>query len=691
MRNKTLFLLISALFFTACTRKTVTIESLLGEMVNREVLAQYPDPTYSLAQFSSYDRAMVTPGDPLWFANWDRTMFIRTDTIEGREEYVMFDAQGPGAVVRFWMTFAGENSGRGTMRIYFDHQPHPTIEGTAFDILSGGLLTGEPLSSSVSDSTLYEQRGHNLYLPLPYGKHCKITYESDNIKDPGAKTGGEAVYYNINYRTYGKGVKVETFTEDLLKKAAGTLEKVQDMLTQRDRGLDKLPTETTRMEGVIEPGTSLVTRLTGNKAVRALKMRVSPDIHPQALRTTIIQITFDGQRTVWCPVGDFFGTGYQLRHSNTWYTSVDPGGTLSAYWVMPFKQEAEIKIYNLGSETVGIEAFEIIHAPWKWNNRSMYFGTSWHQFTHLQTGEMKNNEGKGDPFDINYVTLTGKGVYVGDAISLFNTVYAWWGEGDEKIYVDGEAFPSHIGTGTEDYYGYAWCRPEKFSNHPYIGQPDGSGNFWPGYTVNIRHRGLDGIPFTQSLQVDMEMWHWTRATINFAPVTYWYLLPDGKTNIEPDIDGAKALVALKRTDIIAPNIQNNRMEAESMVLVGNTGGNFRYQNSVERGWSDNMQVFWSNGNQTDKLTLAFYSEREATVDVTGHFTLAPDYGTFSVQINGKPASAGINLYSEKLTTKEISLGKHLLQKGENIMEIKIVKPSPDPTKAFFGFDYLDFR
>ena len=39
---------------------------------------------------------------------------------------------------------------------------------------------------------------------------------------------------------------------------------------------------------------------------------------------------------------------------------------------------------------------------------------------------------------------------------------AWWGEGDEKIYVDGEKFPSHFGTGTEDYYGYAWCSPEKF-------------------------------------------------------------------------------------------------------------------------------------------------------------------------------------------------------------------------------------
>ena len=691
MKQKFALLLLSATLLSACVQKPITLESLLNEMTNRDMMAQFPDPPFTLAQFSSYDRATVEPGNPLWFANWDRTMFIRTDTIEGRVEHVMFDAGGPGAIVRFWMTFAGENSGLGTMRIYFDHQDQPEIEGTAFDILSGGLLTGEPLSSSVSDSTNYEMRGHNLYLPLPYAKHCKITYQSENIKDPGAKTGGEAVYYNINYRTYDEGVKVETFSNDVFKKSSATLERVQNQLSTRDRGLDNTDTTITRLNGTVQPGASLVTKLDGTKAIRAVTLKVSPDINPQSLRTTIIEMVFDGQRTVWCPAGDFFGTGYQLRHSNTWYTSVDPKGELSAFWMMPFKEEAEIKIHNLGSEAVDIKAFEISHGPWKWNSRSMHFGASWHQFTHLHTGEMKNNEGKGDPFDINYVTLTGKGVYAGDAITLFNTVYAWWGEGDEKIYVDGESFPSHIGTGTEDYYGYAWCRPEKFSNHPYIGQPDGSGNFWPGYTINIRHRGLDGIPFSKSLQVDMEMWHWTRATINFAPVSYWYVVPGGKTNIAPDIEGAKAQVAIKRTDIISPYIQNNRMEAESMVLKESTGGNFRYQNSVERGWSDNMQAFWSNARPGDKLSLTFFSENDASVEVTGHFTMAADYGTFSVKINGKPAPAKINLFSDLLTPKEIALGKHQLLKGENTLEVTVERPSPDPEKAFFGLDYLDFK
>lgn len=39
----------------------------------------------------------------------------------------------------------------------------------------------------------------------------------------------------------------------------------------------------------------------------------------------------------------------------------------------------------------------------------------------------------------------------------------WWGEGDEKFFVDGERFPSTFGTGSEDYIGYAWAAEPPFA------------------------------------------------------------------------------------------------------------------------------------------------------------------------------------------------------------------------------------
>ena len=37
-------------------------------------------------------------------ANNDRSFFLRSEQIDGRHESVMLDAQGPGCVVRFWVT-----------------------------------------------------------------------------------------------------------------------------------------------------------------------------------------------------------------------------------------------------------------------------------------------------------------------------------------------------------------------------------------------------------------------------------------------------------------------------------------------------------------------------------------------------------------------------------------------------------
>ncbi len=278
----------------------------------------------------------------------------------------------------------------------------------------------------------------------------------------------------------------------------------------------------------------------------------------------------------------------------------------------------------------------------------------------------------------------------GDAVILFNTMYAWWGEGDEKVYVDGEAFPSSIGTGTEDYYGYAWSRPEKFANHPFIAQPDGSGNFRPGYTVNMRHRSLDAIPFNKSLKFDMEMWHWTKAVINHAPVTRFYMMPGGKTNIIPDTAGVLAPVALKRSDIVSPLITNGRIEGENLIFRGATGGSFEYQNDSRFGWSENLQAFWQGGKPGQQLDLLFYSTDSLTANITAKFTLASDYGTFRLLLNDHPVKGNFNLYNETATTKEMSLGYLPIKKGCNCLNVRIISASGKNGKAYFGLDYLEF-
>ncbi|MHC4074630.1 MAG: hypothetical protein ACYTGS_21815 [Planctomycetota bacterium] len=215
----------------------VTFESLLREMVDRDRIARLPRPAYTCRQFSSYDRNSTEPGSPTWWANWDRSYFVRIENNNGRKEHVLMDADGPGAVVRFWATWHGPGGGEfsnGTLRVYLDGKAEPVIEGPMADLISGGKLVGEPLSRGVSPETAYRHRGHNLYLPIPYAKHCKVTYETKAFIDEGARK-GEALYYQINYRSYEPGAKVESFTKNSLEQARSTLDRVQRLLGQNVR------------------------------------------------------------------------------------------------------------------------------------------------------------------------------------------------------------------------------------------------------------------------------------------------------------------------------------------------------------------------------------------------------------------------------------------------------------------------
>ena len=162
---------------------------------------------------------------------------------------------------------------------------------------------------------------------------------------------------------------------------------------------------------------------------------------------------------------------------------------------------------------------------------------------------------------MNYVDIKGKGTYVGDQVTLFNMANTWWGEGDEKIFVDGEEFPSSIGTGSEDYYGYAFGHPEPFS-HPFISQPTGVGNFVPGMTVNIRHRSLDAIPFKTSISSNIEMWHWASTCINYAQTAYFYVQAPFEINIEPNIQSVQLPVATSKENFYNSQQKNDCITIE---------------------------------------------------------------------------------------------------------------------------------
>jgi hypothetical protein len=75
---------------------------MLHDMVDRDRLASGPTVEYRCSGCSSYDRKSIARDKPGWFDNKDYNQFIREEKNDDRTEEVLMDADGPGALVRFW-------------------------------------------------------------------------------------------------------------------------------------------------------------------------------------------------------------------------------------------------------------------------------------------------------------------------------------------------------------------------------------------------------------------------------------------------------------------------------------------------------------------------------------------------------------------------------------------------------------
>jgi len=316
----------------------------------------------------------------------------------------------------------------------------------------------------------------------------------------------------------------------------------------------------------------------------------------------------------------------------------------------------------------------------------MHFHANWHQLSGVDTRGGKGMDG-GGAFDVNYLTAEGRGVFVGDTLSIFNGAASWWGEGDEKIWVDGEAFPSHFGTGTEDYYGYAWCRPETFAT-PFHAQPSGAGNLAVGASTNSRYRLLDGIPFRERFQFDMELWHWAGTGMDYAPATFWYARPGAKSNVAPDPEAAARPVSRQRGDVVEVFRVPGALEGESFEVLERGGGRTEVQDVPQFRWSNDQQLWWIDGAPGDHLELGFDAPAAGRYRVVARLTRANDYGVLKLALNGAPAGEW-DRYHPSVETTEVELGVFELRKKGNRLRVEIVGRNEQALpRHMFGLDAL---
>ena len=265
-----------------------------------------------------------------------------------------------------------------------------------------------------------------------------------------------------------------------------------------------------------------------------------------AWRNSILRIYWDDQEqpAVECPVGDFFGQGWgQVAYISSLAVCVNPGSGFNSYWEMPFQKRCRITLENRAAEEM-VLYYQITYVLTEVPADCAYFHAQFRRVNPLPYGSV-------------YTLLDGvrgQGHYVGTYMAWGSNNAGWWGEGESKFFMDGDAeYPTICGTGTEDYfcgaYGFEDPRTHAYATYstPYAGfhqviKPDG---LFASQTRLGMYRWhiTDPIRFQQDLRVTIQALGWRSGgrylplQDDLASVAYWYqTLPAAPFPALPDRD-----------------------------------------------------------------------------------------------------------------------------------------------------------
>lgn len=660
---------------------TITFDQLLDEMVNLDRLTLLKNERYKSIQFSSYDRRSISPDKEGWFANLDGfgkepipgfEQTLKEPDENGIGEYLICDVQKPGAILRLWSARI-----KGNVRVYIDEMESPLYEGNAEDFF---WKTPEVLTGKKTPDNLLRQFDA-VYFPVPFSKRLRIEWIG-NIN--------ELHFYHVGLRIYDDDVRVEPFSKSNFAKHEEKFENILKRLEYKQSWHEQNIQFTENALPAAEK--KIVWESDSMGAIESISIRTEASDIENALRKCILNIYFDNSPTpqVQAPLGDFFGAAPGINPFNSVPFSVHNNGTMVSRFLMPFKQNARIEVEN--HSQMEIKFFSDIKTKdYSWHEgESMHFRVRWRMKHKVTASNI-------EIIDYPYLMAIGKGRLVGAATYVYNpsdvpTSYGnWWGEGDEKIFVDGESFPSFFGTGSEDYYNYSWSSPRIFS-FPYCGQPrnDGPGN--RGYAANFRWHILDDIPFYQSIAFYMELFHHgVVPKFSYGSIIYYYSIPG-------TIDDYQQI---SMTDI--RDLTYHSWSPEP--YLGSAGSRFLdAEDIVERipsahvtegkKWAGGKILMWRPEKKGERLKFTFSNDSNANENRIG-LTMAkmPEGGLISVFVNGEKVKLGgkeiVSLYEENLTVLDNYFTDPMKLKA-GINEIAIENRENESGKKV-GIDFLWIR
>jgi len=411
----------------------------------------------------------------------------------------------------------------------------------------------------------------------------------------------------------------------------------------------------------------------------------------------VLRMYWDGSEdpAVEAPIGDFFAAGFGQRHEiRSLPVLVEGGDGYNCYWQMPFHKRAKITVTNEGEKKVRSFYYHIDYTEVE----SLLKDTAYFCAQYRQ--EFPEKEGR----DYLICDAEGWGHYVGTVMSVRSRSPFWFGEGDARIYINGEEKPSIKGTGTEDYFLMAWGLNEAL--FPFFGctyQSSGFSDLGVKYTL-YRWHIADPIRFTESFRFEIEHTGWitgdetetgeidghVEREDDVATVAFWYQVGQPKRFTE--------LPSLKEREL--PNLDITIQSNEIIETEEHSKGTVTLQEGYD--WTGGRQILFDPGSENGCLEVSFEVKEEDYRGIMLILTHAPDYGIYRIYLDGenikrpedyidpdKPYE--IDFYSEQMDVKEIYMGSYTLPIGTHTLRFECAGKNPYSKGYILGLDSVRLR
>lgn len=418
---------------------------------------------------------------------------------------------------------------------------------------------------------------------------------------------------------------------------------------------------------------------------------LGPEPHPWAPEGSanhqemLFQIFYDGRERpgVEAPVGDFFANAFgRRREVISVPVVVEDADSYNCFWHMPFRKSIRIEITNQGKHPISLLYYNI---DWIEKERldpdTPYFYAQYRQEYPVKRGE-------------DYVVLDtrGPGHYVGTVLSVRTRSPAWFGEGDEKIYIDGEERASIWGTGTEDYFLSAWGL--QTSSTPYFGTPyfDQWG-IVGGRTCAYRWHIQDPLVFKEGIRFTMEHYgwlppdetpdyqsdSWNEREDDYSSVAFWYQTGIPTFEARAPHASRRHLPNLDRIFYAAPLAGTDHLGAGSatvQALFDYPEGQLLYRPpAAEDAW----------------VEIPFEVEKKEPCRLLLSATRSYDFGRYQARLNGVPIGPVLDFYRPETLRWEFHLLDFWPDPGTYTLRLECVGKNPDSTGYWLGLEAVRLR